>query len=338
MDRSWAPIAVAFIGGIAIALLAQCLAHPDSSALRVVRQSDISSSTAYTFTDPLIGTTGGGDSSEYQAPQNQITAYITKQQQSGLVSASVNFRDIEESDGFTINPDTTYDPASLTKVPLAMAYFDLAEQDPSVLSQQIVYSGENDLDADEQIKSSVQLSPGQSYSVEELIEHMIKYSDNNAEQLLADHLASIGQLAVLQDLFANLGIKINPDNPDYMTARSYSVFLRVLYNATYLDRADSEHLLKLLSQTDFAGGISAGLPQGTLVAQKFGDARVPDSSGQIVGAELQNCGIVYYPSHPYILCIMTKGADIGDLKQTIATISQEVYQYIEKHYPTVEKQ
>jgi beta-lactamase class A len=160
---------------------------------------------------------------------------------------------------------------------------------------------------------------------------MIKYSDNNAEQLLADHLSTIGQLEVLSTLFADFGIKKDTMLDD-TTVGSYSLFLRVLYNATYLDRDYSEQLLSLLTQGDFTKGIEAGVPNGILVAQKFGDARIPNEQGEQVGAELQNCGIVYYPSHPYILCIMTKGSNIPVLEATIAGISQIVYQDIEQRY------
>jgi beta-lactamase class A len=146
-------------------------------------------------------------------------------------------------------------------------------------------------------------------------------------------LAAIGQLSVLSTLYADLGVKPNPDNPDYATAQSYSLFLRVLYNATYLDRDHSEKLLQLLAQSDFSKGIEAGVPNGILIAQKFGDARIPDAQGVQVGAELQDCGIVYYPDHPYVLCVMTKGTDISVLESAISNISQIVYQDIEKRYP-----
>ncbi len=308
--------------------------HQSEPNVHAVRESDFASSSAYAFTDPLITVSLGGvnPALEYAQLYQKITSYIAAQQSARLATASVSFRDINNSDGFNINPTTLYDPASLTKIPLAMAFYSLAEQDPSVLSQSVYYSGTPDLDADEQVESPVQLAPG-TYTVETLIEHMIRYSDNNAEQLLADHLSAIGQLKVLSTLFADLGVKPSPTNPDYATAQSYSLFLRVLYNATYLDRDHSEQLLQLLSEGDFSKGIEAGVPNGVIVAQKFGDARIPNAQGQQIGAELQDCGIVYYPDHPYVLCIMTKGSSILGLESAIADISQIVYQTIEQRYP-----
>ena len=214
-----------------------------------------------------------------------------------------------------------------------MAYYYLSETDPSILSDQIYYSGQPDLDVQEQIESKTQLKPGTSYSVDEMIDHMILYSDNNAEQLLADHLAATNNLAVLSDLFGDLGITVDPNSADNSTVQTYSLLLRVLYNATYLDRNDSEKALKLLSETDFVGGIRAGVPENVPVAEKFGDARMTDAAGTQVGAELQNCGLIYYPEHTYLLCIMTKGDDVADLEGAIAGISQIIYQDMLTRYP-----
>ena len=148
--------------------ISQQVATPKISALR---ESDIQSSSGYTFTDPLIGLSSSDSnvaSSEYAPLETTINSYIAQQKQNGLYSASVKFSDIEQSGGFIINPDETYDPASLTKVPLMMAYYYLAETDPSILSDQIDYSGNPDLDAAEQIESKTQLTPGMSYSVDEI--------------------------------------------------------------------------------------------------------------------------------------------------------------------------
>jgi beta-lactamase class A len=303
--------------------------------VRALRESDIPSSSGYTFTDPLLGLAMSGNvaTSDYNNLQQQVASYISQEKQSGLQVASVNFRDIEQSDGFTVSPDISYDPASLTKVPLMMAYYYLSETNPSILSDTITYSGATNLDAQEQIRSSTQLIPGARYTVDEMIDHMIRYSDNNAEQLLADHLASTGNLSILTNLFGDLGIKIDTNDTDNMTVQTYSLFLRVLFNATYLDRADSEKALRLLSETDFGSGIRAGVPSAVPVAEKFGDARIMNAANVQVGAELQDCGLVYYPEHTYILCVMTKGETIPHLEMVIAGISKIVYQDMQARYP-----
>ena len=342
MSRLDSRVLYALCGSVAGAVIVGSISliffyHIQPTTLRPLRESDIPSSGGYMFTDPLIGVSANGNptSSIYSSLEQRVQSFIDSQKMSGLFSASVKFSDILQSDGFTINEDETYDPASLTKVPLAIAYYNLAAQDQSILSDQVIYTGTPDLDANEQIRSAVQLYPGQSYTVEILIEHMIKYSDNNAEQLLADHLAARNKLDILTSLFANLGVKIDPTHPDDMTVQSYSLFLRTLFNATYLDRNYSEKLLQLLSESDFSQGIDAGVPNNVLVAEKFGDAKIPDAKGNVIGAELHNCGIVYYPKHPFLLCIMTKGSNLTTLEHVIAGISHLIYQGVQGQYQVI---
>ena len=245
-----------------------------------------------------------------------------------------------------MNPSELYTPASLNKVPLMMAYYKIAEANPAILSQNITYTGATNDDDIEEIKSAVQLTPGTTYTVEELIEHMIRYSDNNAANLLLQYLTDTSNLSAYVAVFSDLGadqtvLSENTDNAtttgdtDNMTVGEYSVFLRALYNAAYLDRDDSERALQLLSETDFTEGIESGVPNGVLVAQKFGEVRLVSSSGTLLGKELHNCGIVYYPDHPYLLCIMTKatGDNIPALESDIASISSIVYKNMQTLYP-----
>ena len=48
--------------------------------------------------------------------------------------------------------------------------------------------------------------------------------------------------------------------------------------------------------------------------------------------QLHDCGIVYYPKHPYLLCVMTRGDSFEYLDDTIRDISHLVYQEVNEHY------
>src|SRR6185436_5295057 len=89
------------------------------------------------------------------------------------------------------------------------------------------------------------------------------------------------------------------------TPQNYSHLFRALYNGTYLSHDASEKALELLSRTKFSDGIVAGVPKETTVSHKFGERTLSLNTSSI--NELHDCGIVYYPGHPYFLCIMTKG-------------------------------
>lgn len=173
--------------------------------------------------------------------------------------------------------------------------------------------------------SPTNLKLNQAYSVEELIDKMIIDSDNGAMSLLAVNIDN----ASLDSLYNVLGMQ-PPDSFGNITIspRVYSLFFRILYNATYLNRDMSEKALELLSKTNFKDGLVGGLPDNINAAHKFGE-HVISNNGVQESVELHDCGIVYYEPSPYFLCIMTKGLDIEKLKNTIKDISNLVYQEIQ---------
>ncbi|KND50698.1 MAG: Beta-lactamase [Parcubacteria bacterium C7867-001] len=329
-----------FAAGILATMLALALYNwiIPATKSRALRESDIpTASTEYRFIDPLIATKGINYSAKYGDMQHDIEAIIDERKKSNLITATVLFRDIYEQGGFVINPDEKYTPASLLKVPVMMAYFKIAETDPSILSHRLFYTGLRNTSDVQQIKSNVQLAIGKSYTIEELIERMIRYSDNNATDLLTHYLSDTDRLETYVNVFRDLGVDLKnlTDYSDNLTVSEYTIFLRALYNATYLNRTYSELALEILSETDFTEGIESGVPNGVLVAEKFGEVRMTDGNGNLLGKQINNCGIVYYPEHPYILCVMTKGAgdSIPFLEDSIASISRAVYKDMQRLYP-----
>jgi beta-lactamase class A len=172
---------------------------------------------------------------------------------------------------------------------------------------------------------------GKEYSQEELIEYMIKYSDNISFQVLLNALGNEKFNKVFTDLqlfYPDTVVSID----DYITPFQFSLFFRTLYNATYLSTASSEKVLKLLSESDFNDGIVAGVPKGTAVAHKFGVGVVNQQDGTAQG-ELHDCGIVYHGTHPYLLCVMTKSsAAIEKVAGVISRISTVTYREVEGNY------
>jgi len=206
-----------------------------------------------------------------------------------------------------------------------MAYFREAELNPPILNSTLLYNNA----VNQQVNSlafdlPTNLKVGTYYPINQLMQSMIANSDNGAETLLIDNVDH----TILDQAYIDLGIR-SPDTVtgDYtLSPAQYINFLRILYNATYLSERYSEISLSLMSQSTYHDGISAGVPQGTEVAQKYGE-RVDASSTTIQAIELHDCGIVYAPNDPYALCIMTKGNDLTKLTSILKGISSLVYNY-----------
>ena len=105
-----------------------------------------------------------------------------------------------------------------------------------------------------------------------------------------------------------------------ISVRGFSSLFRLLFNSSYLSSEYSNEVLNILSQSTFDKGLEAGLPKGIKVTNKFGERDLPDGT-----AELHDCGIIYYPKNPYLLCVMTSGKDDDKLASIISQISKMVY-------------
>ena len=185
----------------------------------------------------------------------------------------------------------------------------------------------DNLNGAETIKATEYILPHKSYTINELIRYMIVDSDNNATAILLKNI----EPKILESIYGDLGVELPTDPTDYISAKTYSLFFRILYRSTYLTRDMSEKAMKLLSESEFNDGLKAGVPAGIKLAHKFGEYEGRDNSGSVT-KELHDCGVVYYPKHPYMLCVMTKGSDLGNLKEVIKNISQTVYTEIKNQY------
>lgn len=249
----------------------------------------------------------------------ELESYISSIQDNGFAkNISVYFRIPDSGDWISINGEEKYTPASLLKIPTMIAYHKEADSNPAILTQKIKFEGENGNEM-ENIKPSEEMKAGEEYSVDNLINRMIVNSDNSAKNLLAVNINP----EKFYSLFEEVGIgRLNYlQTENFMDVRRYASFFRILYNASYLSREMSERALKLLTLVKYNNGISAGVPKNIEVANKFGER----SYGFSDEKQLHDCGIVYVPNRPYILCIMTRGNSFEELQKAIADISRKTY-------------
>jgi beta-lactamase class A len=280
----------------------------------------------YQFINPLLECDNSilTSNNELDGLKSLLKKYIDKQISDKKIDyAAFYFRDLNNGPWTGIKEDTLFSPSSLIKVPLMMTYFKIAETSPEILDEELVNTTTFNPNR-QNIQPSVTLAPNQKYTVIELIKRMIIYSDNDAYDLLNQH---IGGQEVL-DTYNNLGVDISKGqtdpNGDILSVKSYASFFRILFNASYLDKEYSELALTILSQSKFTQGIVAGVAPDIIVAHKFGERQYLDTGEK----ELHDCGIVYLTKNPYLLCTMTQGNNFENLTDTIKTISTKTYNYV----------
>ncbi len=253
-----------------------------------------------------------------------INQKATDYAKSNVTHISVYYKDLNSGAWIGVNEGEKFAPASLLKLPVMIAVYKIAESNPDFLTTKVSFVKE-DIGVTQNIDPKLHLEEGKEYTVDELVDRVIKYSDNDSLNIILNTI-SYEQLI---EIYSELGLP-NPyetDLTDTLSVKEYASFFRILYNASYLNKDMSEKALKLLSTTEYDNGLAAGIPNGIKIANKFGEREnLNDSS--IGKRQLHDCGIVYHPRKPYILCVMTKGSSFESLQTILKEISQMVYEKV----------
>ncbi len=249
-----------------------------------------------------------------------LNRYIEDRVNRGELShVSIYLRDLNNGPWIGINSKEKFSPASLMKVPILVAYLKSAETRPGYLETRLEVTADESQVFSQNIIPSKKIVKGQEYTINELLERMIMFSDNLAAITLLENINT----DVLEDVYKNFGIGPLLETDNVITVKDYASFFRILYNASYLSREMSEKALSILSQSEFHHGLAAGLPSGLEIAHKFGERKLSDS------LQLHDCGIVYNLPNPYLICVMTRGNDFDNLESAIGDISQKTFDYFQ---------
>ncbi|MEI6806989.1 MAG: serine hydrolase [Myxococcaceae bacterium] len=243
---------------------------------------------------------------------------------SWATKVGVYYRELNDGYWFSIGDSEKFIPASMRKVPLMIALLKQADSEPGLLDRLVQFDLSNDYNKNQNFKPSQTLVFGNSYTIKELIYRMIVYSDNNAFTFLTKVVSP----AQLDKVYSNLRL-MNPralKDDEFLSVQTYGSFFRILFNSSYLSRNTSNWALDLLSKSEFKTGLVAGVPQSVRVSHKFGE-KSDASEGTV---QLHDCGIVYYPRNPYLLCVMSKGPNFQLLDDVIAEISRITFEEVDQ--------
>lgn len=301
--------------------------HHDSTQMRRDPNNDLGNFELDKLINPLLDCEG--ELSEIspvfaQGLKEEVEKHSKKP---GIRNIAVYFRHLQGGMWTGINTNDQFIPASLLKVPLMIAAFKQLEVDPSFTTKKFQFSENVPPAFPNRIPGSKALVRGQSYTIEELIEYMIVYSDNDAATIIKGSIKP----EILDHTFKDLGVKsVFDEQGTYgISAKNYGSFLRILYNATYLNRYHSAKALEIMTRVEYKNALVKGINDSTItIAHKFGERESEQ------GKQLHDCGIVYTNSAvgDYLICIMVKGGnDYEPMERIIQDISRYVYEESEKN-------
>jgi beta-lactamase class A len=231
----------------------------------------------------------------------------------------VYFEVLNTGANISLNKDVRFWPASLIKMPTALAVMKKIERGEWKLDNELVLFQE---DRDERFGTLYRKPTGTRFTIEELLKELLIYSDDTAHRILFRNLAAED----IEELQNALGLdELYNENYD-ITAKEYSRIFRALYTSSFLKREYSQKILEWLSQTPFDEFLASAVPKDVVFPHKIGE--------HDKGKTYLDSGIVYVPNRPYLLTVMVKIGEGGDrekAKEIFKQISQKAYEYIKNY-------
>jgi beta-lactamase class A len=245
-----------------------------------------------------------------------------------IFTISIYFEYLPTGANISVNKDLKMWPASLIKVPIAMAALKKVERGEWALTNQLVILDE---DKDPSFGELYQQPSGTPISIEQLVHNTLVESDNTAHFVLLRNL----EPREVEEVFVHLGLEEIIDDlqnhpeeqvvDNRLTTKNYSIFFRALFNATFLNPALSQFMLATMSETG-TEYLGATIATSTPFSHKTG-IRLEDH----VWAD---SGVVYVERRPYLITVMIEQKNKTVPANTVAAegvfeaISKESYEYV----------
>ncbi|MBP9822116.1 MAG: serine hydrolase [Candidatus Pacebacteria bacterium] len=228
---------------------------------------------------------------------------------------SLYFEFLNTGANISLNKNLRMWPASLPKVPVAIIIMRKIEDGDLSLSTKIRIK---DSDLNKNSGDLYKNGSGTEYTVEELLRHLLVYSDNTADIALLRQITKEEE----EDFIMETGLEELFSKEGGISAKEYSRVLRSLYESSYLEPKNSEKILDLMSQSAFTDFMSRGIPRGIRFARKWGidfDRKT-----------YLEAGIVYLPDRPYMVVAIISGVGIDSARDFFYSVSSSAYNYLSR--------
>lgn len=212
-----------------------------------------------------------------------------------------------------INEKQEFSAASLFKVPIVMAYYHKKER-LGITDDPVVTIKPDQID--KKFGTLWKEGVGASISIHDAIEKALVESDNTAAIVIADQVGQEDFEPIYEGL--DIDLKVNDQTGAIITTKHFSSILKALYYASVINKEHSNQVLDYLKKSVFQNQITAGVPSSVSVAHKI---------GIVEGKLYSDCGIVYVPQRPYLLC-MISASDEATANERMQKASKHVYDYV----------
>lgn len=231
-------------------------------------------------------------------------------------NVSIYFEYLPTGANIAISKDAEFYPASLLKVPVAIAAArKIDNREWKWDNKLVLMSG----DKDAKFGTLHKEPTGSIFTIEELVRRSLVDSDNTAHFMLLRNL----ELSEINEVYAHMGLDGFLETDGSISAKRYAVILRSLYNSSYLSEKNSQKIISFLSDEPLRNYIGGGIPSNIIFAHKIG----VDNNRKIY----LDSGIIYFGNRSYTLTVMTRSKTEDIARAIMKDISERTFNYVKAY-------
>lgn len=261
-----------------------------------------------------------------KAAWEALTTLLMREINGAQQEVAVVIKDLDWNREFVLNENEPFPAASLVKVPIMAAVFQAVQDGKIDLKEKLVLKGSIKTPGSGILKTK---PSGSVFTIEELVQIMIMYSDNTATNLLIDRLG----FDYLNAYFKKRGLEETNLSrkmmdfryrrrgvENFTTARDMAIILERFYRSEGMDPR-ARQCLVFLAQQKINDRIPRRLPDGVTVAHKTGLER----------NVCHDVGIVYTGKGNFLICVLTKHVSTSRRsKDLISRLALHTYNYYQR--------
>ncbi|GEK35013.1 serine hydrolase [Kurthia sibirica] len=236
--------------------------------------------------------------------ENKLDPYLNKV--GG--SVSIDYINLKTHEQYAEKSNKPYLAASTIKLPLALYIMELADANRIDLQQELTYKADHYVGGSGIIQNQ---SIGSRFTISDLVEKAIKYSDNIAFAMLKERIGSQNFINYMQNLGAT---NSSPQAYSFTSSHDLAIYAEHVDN---LSRSsdNGKRLKEFLEETIYNEALPNGVSDAT-VAHKVG--MMP------INLVSHDYGIINDQT-PYVLAIMTYGFSYNESNKVIAKVSELIH-------------
>ena len=225
-------------------------------------------------------------------------------------------KNLKGDERFYLNEKEEFGSASLYKLEVLVEGF--SKRETGEIKFEDTLKINLDIDGNIVGKDSDNISQTLNYSIGELLERMIIFSDNLSGQTLGEYF---GWEKIVKTV-AEIGLRDTKlTSPPKTTAEDMATLLEGLYFGKIISKEASSTMIDLLLRQEIHNKLPSKLPTGVKIAHKTGEL---DNLNHDVG-------IVFGPKTDYLIVVLVKDVPfLGDNDLVIADISKAGYDFFNR--------